>query len=431
MNLLIEILATLTDAVFLLVFVPAIMGVSIKKKKWTIAFPVLYFVEQLIFDMLLPGFAFLPVIILFLIAFFFSLSLCRERIAWSVFTSCAFVVVMMLVSTLLFSVFSLYIPNPEVLLQGSKMSIRVLIILIGKVVLFACYQLLSKLFSKEKSIININAMMMFGLTIGTAIGLAVLMKIASVIENVDADVEILILASILVLLNVIFYLLIWQNQKMQKHEYELQLIAERISNYEKHSDEVAIIWDNIKSVKHDLNNHFLYLQAQLELGNTEKCKTYLSEIQSEVSKMGKLFKTGNDVIDYMINVKMSRLTETQILVSGNAGEFADILDADMTCILGNILDNAIEALEKVKKNKRLELHFSSTKNCRIILCKNSVDESVLNVNSELNTTKSDAEHHGFGHVIIEDIVQKYGGFTDYFEDDEMFGVQISIPMIIN
>jgi sensor histidine kinase regulating citrate/malate metabolism len=338
---------------------------------------------------------------------------------------------MMLVSTLLFSVFSLYIPNPEVLLQGSKMSIRVLIILIGKAVLFACYQLLSKLFSKEKSIININAMMMFGLTIGTAIGLAVLMKIASVIENVDADVEILILASILVLLNVIFYLLIWQNQKMQKHKYELRLIAERISNYEKHSDEVAIIWDNIKSVKHDLNNHFLYLQAQLELGNTEKCKTYLSEIQSEVSKMGKLFKTGNDVIDYMINVKMSRLTETQILVSGNAGEFADILDADMTCILGNILDNAIEALEKVKKNKRLELHFSSTKNCRIILCKNSVDESILNVNSELNTTKSDAEHHGFGHVIVEDIVQKYGGFTDYFEDDEMFGVQISIPMIIN
>jgi sensor histidine kinase regulating citrate/malate metabolism len=99
-------------------------------------------------------------------------------------------------------------------------------------------------------------------------------------------------------------------------------------------------------------------------------------------------------------------------VSGNAGEFADILDADMTCILGNILDNAIEALEKVKKNKRLELHFSSTKNCRIILCKNSVDESVLNVNSELNTTKSDAEHHGFGHVIVEDIVQKYGGFTE-------------------
>lgn len=278
MNLVIEIIATFTDAVYMAVFIPAILGVSVKGKHWTIIFPSIYFVAQLIFDTFLPGFELLPTIFLFLLSMFFTISLCRKRMAWCIFTSCTFVIVMMLVSTFLFSMFSLYLHDPEVLLQGSKVSVRIIIILIGKVVLFACYQLLARVFSKEKNIMNLNAMIMFGLTIGTAVGLFLLMKVAAVIETSYANPEIFVLASILVLLNVLFYFLIKQNQKMQKHQYELQLMAERISNYEKHSDEVAIIWENIRSVKHDLNNHFLYLQAQLELGNTDMCKSYLAEI---------------------------------------------------------------------------------------------------------------------------------------------------------
>lgn len=429
MNWAIEVFATFTDAVYMAVFIPAILGASIRGKCWTIVFPSVYFVAQLIFDTFLPGFELLPTLFLFLVSISFSVSLCKNRLAWCVFTSCAFVIILMLVSTLLFSAFALSLPDPNVLLQGSKMSVRVIIILIGKVVLFASYQLLTRIFSKEKNILNLNALIMFGLSIGTAVGLFLLMKVAAVIETSYANPEIFILAIILVLLNVLFYFLIRQNQKMQKHQYELQRMADRISNYERHSDEVSIIWDNIRSVKHDLNNHFLYLQAQLDLGNTDMCKSYLAEIQSEVSSMGNLFKTGNAVIDYMINVKLSRLSETQILVSGNAGDFSDIKDADMTCILGNILDNAVEALEKVEKEKLIELHFTSTKNCRIILCKNAVSASVLDSNGDLHTTKTDSEYHGLGHIIVEDIVQKYGGFTDYFEENGMFGVQISIPVI--
>lgn len=429
MSTIIEIFATLTDVIFLAFFIPAFLGVSLKRKKWTIIFPTIYFIAQLLFDVCLPGFELLPMAALIILAFSFAVSLCKQRIAWCIFTSCLFTIVTMLVSTLLFSVFSIYLPDPEVLLQGSKTSVRILIILIGKVTLFACLQLLTKLFSKEKNIVNFNAVLMLGLSFGTASGLSVLMKIAAVIETENANPEILILSIILVGINILFYVLISQNQKLQKHKYELQLTKERIESYEKHAEEVAIVWDNIKRVRHDLNNHFIYLQAQLELGNVDKCKTYLSEMQSEITSMGSLIKTGNSVIDYMINVKLSRVSQTQVLVSGNVGEFADIKDADMTCVLGNILDNAIEALENVESDRRLELHFTGTKNCRIILCKNTVSASVLDGNGDLTTTKTDKDFHGLGHMIVEDIVQKYGGFTDYFESDGMFGVQLSFPVI--
>ena len=81
----------------------------------------------------------------------------------------------------------------------------------------------------------------------------------------------------------------------------------------------------------------------------------------------------------------------------------------------------------IESDRRLELHFTGMKNCRIILCKNTVSASVLDGNGDLTTTKTDKDFHGLGHMIVEDIVQKYGGFTDYFESDGMFGIQLSFP----
>ena len=99
----------------------------------------------------------------------------------------------------------------------------------------------------------------------------------------------------------------------------------------------------------------------------------------------------------------------------------------MVCILGNILDNAVEAVKNVSGSKRIELYFSKINQNRLMLCKNSVDAPVLDKNKELKTTKKDKMQHGFGHQIIEATAEKYGGFVGYFDDDGMFGVQVSIP----
>ena len=87
MNAMIEIAATLTDAIYLAAFVPAFLGASLKRKKWTILFPAIYFVVQLFFDVCLPGFELLPMATLFIIAFSYAVSLCKHRIAWCIFIS--------------------------------------------------------------------------------------------------------------------------------------------------------------------------------------------------------------------------------------------------------------------------------------------------------------------------------------------------------
>jgi regulator of RNase E activity RraB len=65
---------------------------------------------------------------------------------------------------------------------------------------------------------------------------------------------------------------------------------------------------------------------------------------------------------------------------------------------------------------------------RVIICKNAISESVLKTNKELRSTKKNHDDHGLGHQIVETILKKYDGWVDYFETEDMFGVQIMLSM---
>ena len=133
-----------------------------------------------------------------------------------------------------------------------------------------------------------------------------------------------------------------------------------------------------------------------------------------------------NIIDCLIDSKLSNLKDTEIIVSGFIDDLSDIKETDLASLIGNILDNAVEAEEKVA-DKRIELHFFNQNDNRVIICKNSIERSVLADNKELKTSKKQKTGHGFGHQIIADIAAKYNGMSDFFEDNNMFCVQIILP----
>ena len=192
-------------------------------------------------------------------------------------------------------------------------------------------------------------------------------------------------------------------------------------------DEVNTIWGNIRKVKHDLKNHFAVIKGLLTEGKYDLGIQYLSELEVTVNSMGNLIQSGNTVVDYIINSKLSNLEGVQVIVSGYVGSFKGVEDIDMVSILGNILDNAVEAQEKVIGEKRIELLFLQKNANQVIICKNRVSGSVLKGNELLSSTKASPELHGLGHQIVEAAVKKYGGIIDYFEEEGSFGVQIILP----
>ena len=427
----VEILATVIDTLMLIWFVPKFVGVSIKSRAWTLFVPVLQLSVQLVFDWLMPGFSLLPMIIMFFLVLSFAIVLSPKTIWWDVLSAIAYISLMMLVSSFLFSAFSFFIENMAVILQGTDSKVRILYISIAKIMLFISYKLVLLLFKKEKSIDIPNAVMTLVLALSTVIGLSAIMKIVAVIDTGIIDGSILVIALVLVVVNVVLYLFINQIQKLQKSRYELMLINDRAALDKKQSEDAKALWNRIRQVRHDLKNHFSVIKGYLKEGNNDACCEYINSIEQTVESMGTLIRSGNTVVDYMINSKLSNLEGVQILISGYVGNFSDIADADMVCILGNILDNAVEAVQNVSGTKRVELYFSKMKQNRLIVCKNTVSASILKNNESLFTTKPDTSAHGLGHQIVENTVKKYGGLVGYFEEDGLFGVEISIPEPLN
>ena len=425
----IEIVATVVDVVFLAWFVSCFHAVSVWKKPTALVWIVLFLVYQLFVDAVLPAFDMIALIGVIVVSVGYSVTLQRKPLVKAIFAAFLYLIVIMLTGNLVYSVFSVAIDDVDSVIHGSDSYLRVIYLLACKLIHFASYRLLLKLFGKDRTLDWKNGALSFLFTIATALALGLLMKLAVSNPSDEVEVLVLVLASLLILLNVILYLMIYQVQSLLKNKYDLMLIQERMSSERSRVEEVAVIWNNIRQVKHDLKNHFSVLKGHLNDGDIVSCQKYVSQLSGTIESMGNLIQSGNSVIDYLINTKLSTLDNVEVLISGYVGNYTDIEDVDLACILGNILDNAIEAQDHVVSAKRIELLFLRKNSNRMIICKNTIKESVLQKNQRLKTTKESSELHGMGHQIVETTVKKYNGLIDYFEKDDMFGVQIVLPDI--
>ncbi|MBQ7378921.1 MAG: ATP-binding protein [Clostridia bacterium] len=354
----------------------------------------------------------------------YSIFLNPGRYKWAIIVAFLHLSIIVLSEGFLFALFSYPINSAELLIYGSKSFLRIAYLLVCKLTQLALYQVVLQVFEKEQIPDIKNGLLA---AIITALGLGILMKYAA--RSGDPGTEIIIFALVIVflLLNLILYLMIRQLRAILKNKYEMRLMQERMAFEKSRVDEASVIWRNIRQVKHDLKNHFAVLRGHLADGDVEACEKYVAKLDATVEGMGNMIQSGNTVIDYLINSKLSGLEGVEVLISGYVGHYNDIDDVDLACILGNVLDNATEALHRVEGEKRIELLFLRRKADRIIICKNTIKESVLSNNRRLKSTKASPELHGIGHQIVEATVKKYHGLIDYFEEDGMFGVQIMLP----
>ena len=369
-NTIVEILATTTEILFLIWFIPQFNGVSWRRKIKSIGWAVALLCYQLIADNLLQGFDLLYMVGVLLFTICFALSLTKHQRLWAILSALIYVIVLMLSGSLAYSVFSLFIENTEVIIDGSKIYLRIMYICVGKIVQFAFFRLVLLIFRKGRTLDLKNGFFSFSFTILTALGLGALMKIATDGDFEGMDFLILLIAVVLILLNIILYVMIYQLQSLLKSQYELRLMRERIDFERSRIDEANLIWENIRKTKHDLKNHFAVIKGKLDAGEGEACKEYINQLYATVENMGNLIRSGNSIIDYLINSKLSGVENVNVIISGYVGDYDDIEDVDLASIIGNILDNAVEAQNQVDDEKRILLHFGQKNSNRVIICKN-------------------------------------------------------------
>ena len=428
----IEIIATFIDIVFLVWFVPNLLDTKFyyKANICYLVFPALFLALQLTADFLHVAFDTLVAIGIITFVILYAFVLCKKQWGKAILAASLYLIVIMMTGSFLYMALAALIDNATVALQGAESPARIIYLVIARATQFAIYKFLLLFFDKKDTLDKKNSLVLLLFTAFTICGLSALMAIASYDFMEMVSLPIFITLFVLVLSNSAVYFFIHQIIKMQKREFEYKLLEERMHFEQMRTEDANAIWDNIRKVRHDLKNHFTVLKMKLVEGKYDDCISYIEQLYPQIESMGNLVHTDNSTLDYLINTKIPERTDVKVLVSGYANVFSDMRDSDFASLIGNMLDNAFEAVAQISSPipKQVELHFLYKNQNRMILCRNTIEKSVLKQNEKLKSTKKGA-NHGLGHIIIETIAAKYNGFVTYTEKEDLFCVQITLPMI--
>ncbi len=256
-------------------------------------------------------------------------------------------------------------------------------------------------------------------------GIGIIYLIESSIEQVnDTDVVNWLVFSIIILLSwilVIFY-------EKSRHEADMVRFMEmRNALLEENYRGLSEAYSANAKVYHDFNNHIHILHQYLMHEDTKHALEYLEHISGPVKSLLEHTWTGNEVVDVIINSKLKKMEENRIQTRINV-EFpnnSDIMPGDICTILGNLLDNAIEACQRNKKQENKWIHITiRIVNAMLIFKIENGNEKAPQIrNKQMVTSKGDERFHGWGIKSAASAVEKYEGVMQHTaEEDRMAAV---------
>lgn len=214
-------------------------------------------------------------------------------------------------------------------------------------------------------------------------------------------------------------------RKQLELQQELDEVKAKQLERERERKEVDYIHEHARRLKHDMRNHLMVIASFLNQGEVEEAKNYTSQIMDKLNLDYSYISTGNTLLNYIVNEKLNHAKKQGIYVKAEIEnlKFEGIQSIDFSAILGNLLDNAIEGAKESAK-RYVELTIKRQRGYEMIQICNSIDSSVLEKNPNLQTTKEDTASHGIGVAQVRELVEKYDGMLDIFEEENRFIVSV-------
>lgn len=229
------------------------------------------------------------------------------------------------------------------------------------------------------------------------------------------------------LLAVVLYL---QNELFKKSMMRQELAVMNLL-WKKEQEQYELARENIALINqkcHDLKHQ---IRAIRNLSR-EEMDRYLEEIEDSVRIYEAIVKTGNEVLDTILTEKSLYCKERGIVVSCVAdGSQMDFIDTvDLYAILGNALDNAVEAVEKFKHAEKRQIDVLIYRQQKFLVMNiiNPLKGELVYEEELPVTTKGDRQYHGFGLKSMRYLVKKYDGFLNVSTEDGCFFLKILIPI---
>ncbi|SFI69951.1 Sensor_kinase_SpoOB-type, alpha-helical domain [Treponema bryantii] len=218
-----------------------------------------------------------------------------------------------------------------------------------------------------------------------------------------------------------------------KRKYDKRLSDFQDSVLKKQRDEVQNIYQTMRAWRHDYHNHMQAIKALLSMGKKEELSDYLDNLEKDLDCIDIAIRTGNVGLDAILSSKVSIARKNLIDVNCTAKvpQELTVSDVHLCAIVGNLMDNAIEACEKMKKDapnlpRFIRVYIGLFKSQLYISVINSTKERKRRRVSELVTSK--LGEHGFGLRRIDKITEKYDGYVNRKNEPGVFATEVMLPL---
>lgn len=220
-----------------------------------------------------------------------------------------------------------------------------------------------------------------------------------------------------------------KSQEMLKNQERIQFLENQLQL----QTQIQISETNLKAIRHNISNIFGIIKGLLETEAHEELNEYLSGMSEDIQKANETILLENKALAVLINNKNSLAKSWNVdfncMISVCTLE--DMTDSDLCALVGNILDNALEAARDCEdlRYARLTMYISDIE--YIISCENSYGIEPVFENgkfiSQKPVDKDGKQTHGIGTQNIQNIVQKYKGHVHFFYERNVFHLKISFP----
>ena len=236
-------------------------------------------------------------------------------------------------------------------------------------------------------------------------------------------VTFLAVAIIILLLTMAFF----RGRTIEKENAMLQLHDEIVKvRYQELEEAVT----KNRQLVHDINNHLVILQEYARVKENEKIYQYIEELRSQYEVTAQKRWTAHPVMDFILNQKKMEAEQKQISkeIQAERGIQMPIAESEICVVLGNLLDNAIEAASKTEENTGwVKITIGQQNEMTFLKIENNYQEEPVTKNGEYVTTKENKNAHGYGIKSVKRIIKNQDGMIDFEAEKYVFSVRIMLP----
>ena len=228
----------------------------------------------------------------------------------------------------------------------------------------------------------------------------------------------------IIILNIVSFYMTYSLSKTNAEAEKLRIIRQQEEYRISYAKNVKEQYEEMHRMRHDMKQNLEVISALYREHKYDEANTFVNRVSGNLEKIGMTIDVHNDFLNAILNSKLLIASEQGIrVICASSSSIEGIDDIDLCNLLGNILDNAIEAA-KYCNNGYIEVTIRSDENMVLVIVANTVVGSVIKINSELKSTKKNTDRHGYGVKTIRSIAEKYNGTASFYEEGNMFYCQV-------